>query len=70
MTARRPRVDPLRELRQLAGMSIRDLETATGINRGRLSILERGVPPSDAESQLILAAIAAGVKGRMDAGEI
>ena len=48
---------PLRQIREAAGLSLRDLETRTGINRGRLSIIERGVTPTDDESRLILAAL-------------
>lgn len=36
--------NPLRIWRQERGLSIRELERLTGINRGRLSIYERGVP--------------------------
>lgn len=51
----------LRKLRQRAGLSIRDLEQATGINRGRLSIIERGVKPTPQELTAILAAIERGM---------
>jgi transcriptional regulator with XRE-family HTH domain len=47
---------PLRQIRLAAGLSLREVERRTGINRGRLSIIERGVPPTVEESQLILAA--------------
>lgn len=47
----------LRAKRQAAGITIRDLEQLTGINRGRLSVLERGVPPSTKERQAILGAL-------------
>jgi transcriptional regulator with XRE-family HTH domain len=33
----------MRALRKAAGLSIRGLETATGINRGKLSQLENGI---------------------------
>lgn len=59
-------IGPIRELRHIAGMSIRQLEAATGINRGRLSIIERGVPADAAEMDSIMAAIAAGVKSAVD----
>ena len=36
---------------------MRELERRTGINRGRLSIIERGVPPTIEESVKILAAL-------------
>ncbi len=48
---------PLRQIRVAAGLTLRELERRTGINRGRLSIIERGVAPTDDESQLILAAL-------------
>lgn len=47
----------MRQLRHAAGISIRELEARTGINRGRLSVIERGVPPTDAEAAAILAAL-------------
>jgi transcriptional regulator with XRE-family HTH domain len=52
---------PLRQMRLAAGMTIRELEVQTGINRGRLSILERGVVPTDDEAAKILRALAAGL---------
>jgi transcriptional regulator with XRE-family HTH domain len=48
---------PLRQIRLAAGLSLREVERRTGINRGRLSIIERGVSPTDDESRLILAAL-------------
>ncbi len=47
----------MRSLREKAGLSIRDLEKLTGINRGRLSIIERGVVPTDEEAERILSAL-------------
>jgi len=35
---------PLRAWRRSRGLSIRDLEKLSGINRGRLSMYERGLP--------------------------
>ena len=49
---------PLRQMRLAAGLTIRELEIATGINRGRLSILERGVTPTDEEASKMLRALA------------
>lgn len=49
---------PLRQMRLAAGLTIRQLEAATGINRGRLSILERGVVPRAEEAERILRALA------------
>ena len=48
---------PIRQLRAAAGLTIREMERRTGINRGRLSIIERGVVPTDDEARLILAAL-------------
>jgi len=48
---------PLRQMRLAAGLTIRRMEDLTGINRGRLSILERGVTPNDDEAAKILAAL-------------
>lgn len=52
-----PTPSPLGNLRRAAGISIRELEARTGINRGRLSIIERGVPPTQEEAAAILAAL-------------
>lgn len=38
-------------------MTIRQLEAKTGINRGRLSIIERGVFPTPEEAAKIIAAL-------------
>ena len=46
-----------RERRLAVGKSIRDLEHATGIHRGRLSPIERGMTPSLAEHMAIEAAL-------------
>lgn len=48
---------PIRQLRIAAGLTIREMERLTGINRGRLSIIERGVTPTDDEAARILAAL-------------
>jgi len=48
---------PLRQVRIAAGLTIREMERRTGINRGRLSIIERGVSPTDAEARSIAAAL-------------
>lgn len=44
-------------MRLAAGLSIREMERRTALNRGRLSILERGVTPTDDEAARILAAL-------------
>lgn len=51
---------PLRQIREAAGLSIRDVEGLTGINRGRLSIIERGDPPTTEEAHRILTALRQG----------
>lgn len=48
---------PIRQLRLAAGLTIREMERRTGINRGRLSIIERGVAPTDDEATKILTAL-------------
>jgi len=48
---------PLRQLRLAAGLGLREVSRRSGINPGRLSIIERGVPPSDEEAKAILAAL-------------
>jgi transcriptional regulator with XRE-family HTH domain len=47
----------LRELRTQKGVSIRELERRTGINRGRLSQLERGIPPTPDELERYVLAL-------------
>jgi transcriptional regulator with XRE-family HTH domain len=46
-----------RERRLAVGRSIRDLENETGIHRGRLSPIERGMTPSLVEHQAIETAL-------------
>lgn len=46
-----------RKLRIEAGLSIRQLQARSGIHRGRLSMIERGLPPSPTEAAAILAAV-------------
>ena len=48
---------PLRQLRLAAGLSLSEVARRCGINKGRLSIIERGVPPTDAEAAAILDAL-------------
>lgn len=51
---------PLRQLRIAAGISLNEVSRRTGINKGRLSIIERGVPPTDEEALAILNALREG----------
>jgi transcriptional regulator with XRE-family HTH domain len=53
MTTKKARQPTFRDRRIALRKSIRDLEGETGINRGRLSVIERGVLPSLAEHELI-----------------
>ena len=48
---------PIRQFRIASGLSLNEVSRRSGINKGRLSIIERGVPPSDAEAKRILAAL-------------
>lgn len=50
---------PLRQVRIAAGISLNELARRTGINKGRISIIERGVSPSADEAAKILAALQA-----------
>lgn len=52
-------ITPLRQLRLAAGLSLNELARRAGINKGRLSIIERGVPPTDEEARRLLAALKA-----------
>lgn len=45
---------PYRAMREGVGITIRGLEAATGINRGRLSVIERGVQATPAEHDKIV----------------
>ena len=54
-----------RERRLALGKSIRDLERATGIHRGRLSPIERGMLPNLHEHTLIEGALASWEEGRL-----
>jgi len=44
-------------MRQAKGVSIRDLEKMTGINRGRLSLIERGITPTPEELDVYFRAL-------------
>jgi transcriptional regulator with XRE-family HTH domain len=58
---------PLRQIRLASGRSLREVEILTGINRGRLSIIERGVTPTEDEARRILAALQVEVVPKGDA---
>lgn len=44
---------PWKALREATGLSQREISRRTGINSGRLSIIERGVPPHDWEADIL-----------------
>lgn len=44
-------------MRKRAGLSIRQLEALTGISRGTLSSIERGIKPTESQLQVILEVI-------------
>lgn len=48
---------PFRALREAAGLSIREMERRTGINRGRLSMIERGITPTEDEARRFIQAL-------------
>ena len=52
-----PTNQPFRQLRRSSGLSIRVVSKLTGINRGRLSIIERGVMPTPDEARRIVEAL-------------
>lgn len=45
---------PYRAMREGTGISLRELSRRTGINSGRLSVIERGVAPSLEERAVLL----------------
>jgi len=45
---------PLRAVRLATGLSLNEVARRSGINKGRLSIIERGVTPTDDEASRIL----------------
>lgn len=47
----------LRQMRQGLGLSLREVSRRSGINPGRLSIIERGVPPTEDEMRRIREAL-------------
>lgn len=60
----------IRRMREAAGLSLRDLEKLTGINRGRLSIIERGVVATDQETVQILNALTDAQRDKGDPPEV
>ena len=64
---------PWKALREAAGLSQREVGRRADINSGRMSIIERGVPPTDAEAarlrKVLLEAIEAMPPERTEAVE-
>lgn len=58
---------PLRQIRLAAGLTLREVARRSGVNPGRLSIIERGVPPTIDEASRILAALQVEVVPKGDA---
>lgn len=54
---------PWKSLREAAGLTQREVSRRTGINSGRLSIIERGVPPNEAEARLLKDVLGAAILG-------
>ena len=52
-----PSLQPFRQLRRATGLSLRVVSERTKINRGRLSIIERGVMPTPDEARRIVEAL-------------
>ncbi len=48
---------PFRSMRESTGLSLREVSRRTGINPGRLSIIERGIEPTEYESDAIKAVL-------------
>lgn len=46
-----------RALREVAGLTQREVSRRAQINSGRLSIIERGVPPTAAEAERLIAVL-------------
>jgi len=57
---------PYKAMREATGLSQRAVERATGIKTGRLSLIERGLIPTDEERRSLLAFLG----GRLTAGGI
>ena len=58
--AQTPQQTVWRSLRLSTGLSLREIGRRTGINSGRLSIIERGVPPT-AEEEVKLRTVLGGL---------
>jgi transcriptional regulator with XRE-family HTH domain len=47
------RLPPWKALREAAGLSQREVARRSGINSGRLSVIERGLIPTDQEAETL-----------------
>lgn len=50
---------PWKALREATGLSQREIARRSGINSGRLSVIERGLVPTDEEANKLRAVLAA-----------
>lgn len=48
-----PQTPPWKALREATGLSQREIARRTGINSGRLSVIERGLVPKDEEAAIL-----------------
>lgn len=62
-----PFASPMREMRRAVGLSLRDLETRSGVHRAVLSMVERGLQPTPDQARRIAAALAEAA--RVNGGE-
>lgn len=53
---------PWREMRQGIGLTLREVSRRSGINSGRLSVIERGVVPTDEEATHLMRVMADAVE--------
>lgn len=59
-----PSLPPWKALREATGLSQREISRRTGINSGRLSIIERGVAPTDDEATRLRTVLVAAIEAR------
>jgi transcriptional regulator with XRE-family HTH domain len=56
------RLPPWKALREAAGLSQREVARRTNINSGRLSVIERGLIPTDQEAATLRAVLIAAMQ--------
>ena len=54
-----PTLPPWKALREASGLSQREIERRVGMKPGRLSVIERGLIPTDAEAARLRAVLVA-----------